>query len=567
MKKLYSISIACVSHRGLFFLILLFSLFFYYKEKDFENTLLHGNTSFLIFEFVTCSLLYVFLKCFQKNNIRAKVFSLGIIFSYYIAYEFLFRQFGSVLKLQDFLLFSEFVEVIPFKDIFTLFVITLTPVVLYFSNLSFLSNYPKIIIPFVLTSLFFLTFNLPLNIKKSVYESIPQKSFSAEHVVAFYGVITAAIIFEFERQFFRDNILQEESSFVKGLSSSINLPKEQFLDKKNIHMIVYESYIDVRRLKSVKVPDILINEINNSYLSSPSTSIAPGFGNGTARSEFEILCGVPSLQLLGAIEFNLFEGEEKIDCLPSFLSQHGFKTIASHPFKPNYYNRIKAYQTLSFNEIRFGEKYSKVLGGIKIDDAPAGWLFDKSLFHQNLSLVKENLKQGNIIFNYVLTAYGHYPFERSEKLRPSVINVEEVDTEVNRLFNQTYYRIKELDKYIRSLREIDPTSLIVIVGDHLPPLTGGESTYKKLGLSSNLKHDDGVELFDRSKFYESFAIMLDGSNENELPNIKHFNLKNIIMDNLYRKEFCKKNNCKTTRKTEDYKNEYMKLIYRALKSD
>ncbi|WP_269519158.1 sulfatase-like hydrolase/transferase [Alteromonas sp. BMJM2] len=560
MKNLMRYFYHLATCRGLGFLALLVFIFSYYKIKDFESNLLYGNTSFLIIEVLLCSVFYVFLKCFQKNNLRAKLYSLGLIFSYYSFYEFFFTQFGGVLKLQDFLLFSEFLDVLPLIGSIVLFILIFSPVALYLSNFSFVFSINKLLVPAVTVSIFSVVFSFPFNTKKSIYESIPIKSFSAEHVVAFYGVITTAIIFEFERQFFKDKLSKDGTFSSESISGLVNLPDKEFLEKKNIHMIIYESYIDVRRFTSIEIPDVLNDEINNSLLSSSSISIAPGFGNGTARSEFEILCGVPSLQLVSSIEFNLFEGEKIIDCLPSLLARQGFKTIASHPFKPNYYNRIKAYQTLSFNEIRFGEKYSKILGGIKIDDAPAGWLFDKSLFNQNLSLVKENLDKGNLIFNYVLTAYGHYPFERSEILRPSVINLEGVEPEVNRLLNQTYYRIKELKNYIKNLRQIDPKSLIIIVGDHLPPLTGGEIAYQKIGLRSSLKHDDSTEYSERTKYFESFATMLNSENENELPNISHFNLKNIILDNLYKKEFCKINDCNLKKTKKEYADEYMKLI-------
>jgi len=525
--------------RGSGLLILLVSLSIYVVSKNYQEVLLHGQSGFSLIETVFLITFYYFFKQIQQKNIKAKLYALLPLFSYYAVYEYNLLQFGSVLKFQDILLVPEFLDVLPIADALGIAFIASLPFLLILSNLRRKWQYGSVIYPatFLFCVILLTTIN-PLS--KRVYGYLYMQAFSHEHVVAAYGPLSAAFIYENKRKGHIQKIEQYADADDSAVSGQrFVLPEDTHLNQhKNIHIIVLESFIDVRNLQNIHLDAAYLKIFDDPIFNRHSTSLAPGFGNGTARSEFEILCGLPSLQLLGSIEFNVFTGEKVIDCLPKILNDNGYITMASHPYKPDYYNRIKAYQTLGFSDINFGDKYSVSYGDLKIDDAPDGWLFDESLYEQNIAMLKPLIDKGQPILNYVLTAYGHYPFQRNEIARPDKIKIENVSEEANRLVNQIYYRIEALKKYVNSLKDIDPDSLIVVVGDHLPPLTTGMLMYKSLGYSSN-RENDTVD-----KYHETQVFVINDQQYMSIPEIEHHDLFQIVLNTLYKGEFCLQNECR-----------------------
>lgn len=551
--------------RGSGLLILLASFLIYVVSKNHNEVLLHAGPDFLLVEAVLLIALYYFFKQIQQENIKAKLYALLPLFSYYAVYEYNFLQFGSVLKFQDILLVPEFLDVLPMAKVLGLVVIASLPSLLILSNLRRKWRYRNVIYPTIV--LFFVSLLITINpLSKSVYGSLNIQAFSHEHVVAMYGPLSTAFIYENKRKTHIRKIEQyADDSAAPG--PRFVLPEDVHFDQqKNIHIIVLEGFIDVRNFQNIHLDAVYLKIFDDPIFNQRSTSIAPGFGNGTARSEFEILCGLPSLQLLGSIEFNVFTGEKVIDCLPNILNDNGYITISSHPYKPNYYNRIKAYKTLGFSDINFGDKYSVSYGSLKVDDAPDGWLFDGSLYEQNIAMLKPLLEEGKPILNYVLTAYGHYPFIRNETARPDIIKIDSVSDETNRLVNQIYYRIKELKMYIDTLKEIDPDGLIIVVGDHLPPLTTGVIRYDSLGYKGS--RDNEIA----NRYYETQVFMINEWPGKSIPVMQHYDLFKVVLNTLYKGEFCVQNDCQylenepraSQRESEAVNKQYIQLMQQSI---
>jgi hypothetical protein len=83
--------------------------------------------------------------------------------------------------------------------------------------------------------------------------------------------------------------IQQHKHFPNHLSVEIK-------NKKNIHIVMLESFMDPRLIKDIsfnksplyeKMPNIL----NDNYF---TMAVSPAYGGASAQSEFEILCGVPA---------------------------------------------------------------------------------------------------------------------------------------------------------------------------------------------------------------------------------------------------------------------------------
>ncbi len=344
----------------------------------------------------------------------------------------------------------------------------------------------------------------------------------------------------FMREIRRRGFSQGLSGFTPLQQSSLRLQPALLsqLDGRNVHVVVMESFIDVRLLRGVSFsqPPLAprFTQWADPYISS---SVSPVFGGETARAEFEVLCGVPSLRLYG-LEFLTFSGAPTY-CLPRILSDAGYHTVLTFPHGPVFFNTRRAYPGLGFKERIFGDRYCQP-GRESIAMRGQYYLHDADLFPQNLAKVKKLVQAGKPFLNYVLTIYGHWPFDIDEKKHPSTITISPDSEDLRKLSNQMRQRTEALDAFVQGLRALDPHGIIVLVADHLPPLPGGTSDYKHLGYAGR-----GVlpESASASRLYENFLLVLVDGQARKLPLMRHFDLPHWVLNELSHGAYCKEKRC------------------------
>ncbi len=280
--------------------------------------------------------------------------------------------------------------------------------------------------------------------------------------------------------------------------------------RRNLHVVVYEGFFDPGQMERLKLSRDPLDPALRALLTGGKggLSVSPVFGGYTAQAEFEVLCGVPALQILGTIEFNLFTGSP-VHCLPDVLRQVGYRTIATNAYKPNFFNAISAYRGTGFDETYFSREYApqRETYLTRGDVTGEKYMFDGVLFQQNLDFVRQQLaaEPKRPLLNYILTIYGHYPYMMNERLRPRVIEAKgpaRTDGELVTILNQLYYRSQALTKFIQDLKELDPKGILLVVADHLPPLEQGKAAYDRLGYLGNRKQSDFttfIALFDAGR--------------------------------------------------------------------
>ena len=302
------------------------------------------------------------------------------------------------------------------------------------------------------------------------------------------------------------------------------------IDKtRNVHIVVLESFIDPRLLQDIQFnTSPLANELKPYLINKGggfSHVMSSVHGGDTAQSEFEILTGLKAFRKLDSIEFNAMKGGE-ISGFISRLKQYDYGAIATIATGYSYFNSKTAYKSLGFNDVTFLDKtnFTKNKGD--------KYIFDGDVLEYNLKKVKRILKKGNKpIFNYVLGMYGHHPYDRNESDRPSVIKTKHEDNRLLRISNQFYYRTKALAKYLKKLSIIDPSSIIYITSDHLPPLIEEGINYKfdsNINISLLLNEGTPIEVSGK-KYYEIPWLIWDILSETERERV----FKNGDMENLY----------------------------------
>lgn len=202
-----------------------------------------------------------------------------------------------------------------------------------------------------------------------------------------------------------------------------------------------------------------------------SRALSPVFGHLTANAEYEVLCGEPALT---DSPYFVTRIHRPLPCLPRYLAQRGYITIAQHPNEMNFWARVTAYRRLGFKRY-----YSKK--DFTLNELDGSYLSDSALLDQAEGHV-EKLAGKKPVLSYIMTLAGHYPYKLNSAVHPDVISIRHGNALVRAEVNSIHYTATALLHYIQSLRKSDPTGIIVIAGDHLPIYGASLSLYTHSGL-------------------------------------------------------------------------------------
>jgi phosphoglycerol transferase MdoB-like AlkP superfamily enzyme len=356
---------------------------------------------------------------------------------------------------------------------------------------------------------------------------------------------------------------------------------------RNIHLVVMESFVDPTLFKAATYSKNPTHpDYEKMFAGRMGFSRSPVFGGRTSQAEFEVLCGVPAYEEMGGVEFNSFSGSDAW-CLPGVLHRAGYRTIATNSFKPNFFNAVNAYRGIGFDEQYYPKEYTPASGTyLSTGDVKSEmYMFDGDLFAQNREFVRQALSEPDHppLFNYVISMYGHLPHLLDKTKRPEILKITSKysDDNLERVANQFWYRSQAVAEHVRELVKIDPDGLIIIVSDHLPPLSGlllyhklrylDDAGAKKLGLESwftgqGRKRDD---LNDDRPFMNRILI-IDRGTARKYQVIHHYDIPSLILDILADGEFCRSHPCSFAgdRQKPDEasrRQQYMRLMAHAIK--
>lgn len=334
--------------------------------------------------------------------------------------------------------------------------------------------------------------------------------------------------------------------------------------KRNIHLIVLESFLDPGLLKEARFSRNPAHPAFSKLLAKKGgISISPVFAGGTAQAEFEVLCGAPALREFSGIEFDVFTGA-KTTCLPHILSQGGYETNATNSYKPDFFNSTNAYTGIGFEKRYYPQEFAAgydtyfSTGDVTEED----YMFDGVLFSQNLEFITRRIRENPKlpIFNYVIGMYGHSPHDLNLGKRPKIIEMlgKFRDEGLEKAVNQYYYRTEAIATFVKGLIAADPQSLIILVSDHLPSLSGSQ-TYKELNYLGGT-----VE----ATFLNRIFIIENGRPVRQ-NTIHHFDIPRIILNYATRGKYCQEHDCNFT--THDtpvarnaYRDDYLDIMSQAM---
>ena len=218
------------------------------------------------------------------------------------------------------------------------------------------------------------------------------------------------------------------------IAESWGMPHEAIMLQQQIHSLQQTS----------KVKDFYLGEIQTM--------------GATAFAEFRELCGkIPTKLNLKNID------KEKLGfCLPQFMHQKGYTSIALHGALGGMYDRNIWYPTIGFNETIFRESLILKSGYDECYSFPG--LCDRDLF----SLAAQKITSSNKIFLYWLTLNSHLPFDKMdvENYRKELCDA----SYSSQLCNYQNLHVQFFEGLASMINEYDLSGTeVLVVGDHPPP--------------------------------------------------------------------------------------------------
>lgn len=304
------------------------------------------------------------------------------------------------------------------------------------------------------------------------------------------------------------------------------LENHESFKPRNVHVVLLESFWDASRLKKANYnQNPLSPEFRKLWKTAGySQALSPVFGGYTANSEFEVLCGFPVTKDNVKFERQL---TNEVPCLPHILADKNYRTVVSHPNIPVFWNRVNAYHNIGFQKY-----YAK--DDFVMDDMNREFLADSSLYRQVLEKISDSLASKQPIFDYIVTYFGHWNYPLSES-RPNKITSQSKVEEVTSYGNTVYYKSRELISFIEQLQKIDPDSIIIFFGDHLPFLGENFAGYVDSDMLTANRSDFTADMF---KFYVSTPmIIIDGQKGAlNIGNLPLYQVPKLVLDLLHYNE-------------------------------
>ncbi|MFZ2726650.1 MAG: sulfatase-like hydrolase/transferase [Methylococcaceae bacterium] len=501
-------------------------------------------------ECLLVSIAYYLIFFTLKPNRYRYLLSLLPVLLFYSFYDYYFISFGKVFKFCDLSELPELIDVLPIAQLLGYLSVLLVFASIFILNLQKKRRYFILPTLSIITTVVLLNFapTLYLSLFKSVAKFDPT-DWSDEYT-AQNGYLSALFYFEAvmnkakqEANQYRDNKTDENQQ----------LQLAQFLADKsnghNVHIIMLESFFNPKSFSKISYNHSPYHEnFLNLLNQQESVVISPVFGGFTAQAEFEVLCGVPALHQYGSVEFNSFTGKPTF-CLPNLLSN--YRTVATNSYKPNFFNAPNANKSMGFKEIYFPRQYaSKSQTYLDLVDKTQ-FIFDGDLLAQNLEFVKQHKASDNPkpLLNYVLGVYGHMPFSLDETRHPLLLKArshnKNLNAEYQRAINQIVYRTQALAYYLAQLIKLDPQSLIIVMGDHVPRL-GGTGFYRNMGYRNN-SHDS---------IHKPPAFYIINGQFIKKQELHQYDIKRVIFNYLTNNQYCEVYSCQRTKSqlTQDYHN-------------
>jgi hypothetical protein len=298
---------------------------------------------------------------------------------------------------------------------------------------------------------------------------------------------------------------------------------------RNVHLVVVESLTDPAWYPAFGL-EVPLPPTFERWRRDGSRALSPVFGNRSSNAEFELLCGLPSLVGPSEMVFRRVSAQP-LPCLPRRLAAFGYRSISLVPSAAEIFNAGQAYAAIGFDQSLFDRD-------LDMSDLDGQFLSAEATLAQHWEGLAARIGAGPLL-SYVFINSSHYPYERNERRRPAPIRDGRAPAIFVDYVNAIHHVSLAIERFVDRVASVDPEALIVILGDHAPPLGANLSGYREGG---RIAPDEPFPL-RKAALYEVPLLLLDRGELVPVGLLPTFQIPYLLLDRLSAGAYCRKNGC------------------------
>lgn len=252
----------------------------------------------------------------------------------------------------------------------------------------------------------------------------------------------------------------------------------------NVIGIMSESFFDMQKAENLEFlpgrnPYEKFNELKKEGFYGEL--FVPGFAGGTASSEFEFIAGSsitlidPSMPTVYKTHIN-----KTAYSLPYAFSEQGFKTTATHPWHPWFYNRQNVYRHMNFDNFY---SINDLVNPETKNYYPTDNLGGKMIIEDYKKHLSEEPEKG--YFHFHVSIQNHGPYSKSPVDSPRLVHPEGLSDEEYNVLENYAENVNDAVEMLIAVKEyadsLPVPTVIVFFGDHLPQWDAEYKCYNSVG--------------------------------------------------------------------------------------
>lgn len=288
-----------------------------------------------------------------------------------------------------------------------------------------------------------------------------------------------------------DNRVTKPQEYSQEYISSLILKPEAVQEQEKLPSVVFvmsESFADVRTIGAQVKPETYRAYDRAAEKCAVGQAAVPTFGGYTARTEFELLFGLPTEGLnTPTIPHLLLDKKKSQPTVAARFQQLGYQTSYIHPFSRTFYDREEIYSNYGFDNLFFEDNLSVEATHYR------RYIDDRTVFAQ---IQKQLTEEAGPSFIFATTMQNHQPYSDNPD-----------QSELEYYLDGIQHTGEALDKFLTWLDSFDEEVVVVFIGDHFPFFTPQSQTYEQLGID-----DDTVE----ELYYQKYLIYDNGKRADQI---------------------------------------------------
>ncbi len=247
---------------------------------------------------------------------------------------------------------------------------------------------------------------------------------------------------------------------------------------ESVNLIIYlvESMMDPLELGYAFTADPIPTVRASRRVQTGGYAIVPEVFYGSSSTEFELLTAMAMYFLPErSCPYKQYI-KRKIPSLPWLLKERGYQTSAVMADYPSLFNRPEVFRHLGFDKVTWLYNPS----GLPLDIA-GRWVADKALVDV---VIAQSRKPGpQFVFANPNSTHGPYNYPHYLGSDLDIVGPMEQSArdELKTYINAIHAADAAIAKLLSAMQRSDRKTVVVILGDHLPPLTQQEGIYSKAG--------------------------------------------------------------------------------------